>query len=332
MTVGMYLPQRVVSNEELLGDFPNFTMSSEAIYALLGVKQRHVAAQNETCADMMVEAAKNTLNNAGVDVSEVDCLLTCPFPPDIGAPHVGAVIQEQLGIRGSGIDMHGSCAGTTMAIQHAAALIETGVYQTVLVLAGARLSTNPSVWGNPMHRFIFADGAGGILLRRAADGHKRLAVQTWTIPWMDYEDGSRQRYWPTIFYPLPWSQYPTEIPAGRTGFFMDNREVFFKAMETMLPRYIEEFCSNAEFSLEQITAALIHQPTRDLFIKSQEVAGVPLAICHQDYAYRGNLVTAELPIALHDLMQAGRLRSGDSFFSLIYGAGFTLGLLAYQVP
>lgn len=320
---GVYLPKQIASNEELITHFPGFTMTAEQVQRLLGVRERRIAAATMTCADLMAAAGKQALDEAGISPTEVDLILACPVPPDAVTPPAAAVVQHLLG--GSpactSFDLNMACTGSIAAMEIACRFLDTGGYRNVLIVAGTIMSRDNAVWTNPMHRFIFGDAAGAIVLRRATGG-QRIALQTQVAAEGDNPG--------TIFYPLPHSIRPSRVPATWSGYFMDDRDYFFEKLMTVGQRFVEDFWQATGYRPHDITHAVIHQPSRDLFLKSVEVSGIPLERVTQNLATVGNVIAAELFIALHDLLP--KFQAGDRLYSWVYGAGFTLGALVYELP
>lgn len=320
---GAYLPDQIATNDDLLRDFPGFTMSAKQLYKVLGAKERRIAPATMTCAEMMARAGQQALDEADISSEQVDLILACPVPPDAVTPPSAAVVQHLIG--GSpdctAFDLNMACTGSIAAMEIACRFLETGSYRHVLIVAGTIMSRDNAVWTNPMHRFIFGDGAGAVVLRRATRG-QQLALKTAVAAEGENPD--------TIFYPFAHSIRPSRLPADWPGYFMGERDYFFQVMETTVRRFVEGFWRDTGYRPEQFQHAVIHQPTRDLFLKSVEVSGIPLAKVFQNYERVGNVIAAELFIALHQLRPLPR--RGERLYALIYGAGYTFGAMVYEQP
>lgn len=320
---GACLPDQIATNEDLIAQFPDFPMTAERIYRLLGARERRIAPPNLSCADLMARAGQQALDRAGIAPGEVDLIIACPNPPDALTPPSSAVVQHLIGgaPECTAFDLNMACTSSIAAMEIGCRFLETGHYRTVLITAGAIMSRLQAGWTNPMHRFIFGDGAGAVVLRRATRG-QQLALKTQVAA----EGGNPD----AIFHPLPHSLKPPGVPEDWTGFFMQERDYFFDKMMTVGRRFVEGFWTDSGWRPEQFTHAVIHQPSRDLFLKSVEVVGIPLDRVYQNFTTIGNIIAAELFVALHDL--GPHLQAGDRLFSWLYGAGFTLGALAYEMP
>ena len=92
---GRYLPERIMTNFDLEKIVDT---TDEWIRTRTGVERRHVVAEDETTSDMCVEAAKIAIEDAGVDVSDIDLVITGTTSPDLIFPNVSTMIQHRLGI------------------------------------------------------------------------------------------------------------------------------------------------------------------------------------------------------------------------------------------
>lgn len=320
---GVFLPERIITNAELIPEFGGFSMTPDKLHKLLGAKERRIASPEMTIADMMARAAQQALEQAEIKPSEVDLIIVAPVPPDAVTPPTAALVQHLIG--GSpdctAFDINMACVGVIAAMEIAGRFLETGSYRNAVIAGGTILSRNNAIWTNPMHRFIFGDGAGAIVLQKAQRG-EQLIVQTR----MAAEGNLPQ----TVFYPFPHSIKPPLVPQGWDGFYMATREDCFEVVDHPVDRFVKDFWSETGVRPDQIAHAIIHQPTRDIFLRSVEVSGVPLERVFQNFETEGNLIAAEIPVGLHALLP--RLRSGERLYSLSYGAGISIGSFLYEVP
>ena len=124
---------------------------------------------------------------------------------------------------------------------------------------------------------------------------------------------------------------PETVPEEcRGGFYMSERGVFFQQMTAKLGPCFQEFWDNSGLSPDDITVALMHQPSKPLFLEGVRQSGIPLEKVHQNLDRYGNVIAAELPLGLHELFQAGRIQPGDWVLMFTYGAGFTVGITAFR--
>ena len=160
--VGAYLPERVVSNDELAH---SVNTSDEWIRERTGICQRHIAAAHETAAFMGTKAARAALANAGAVPAEVDAIIVATSTPDEAFPATALRVQAALGVtHGFGFDIAAACAGFIYALSIADSMIRTGQAHGVLVI-GSEVYSRILNWQDRGTCVLFGDGAGAVLLR-----------------------------------------------------------------------------------------------------------------------------------------------------------------------
>jgi 3-oxoacyl-[acyl-carrier-protein] synthase-3 len=211
-----------------------------------------------------------------------------------------------------------SCVGWLAGVDYALRCIATGE-KRILVLAGTVVSRGDA-FHTLMHRAIFGDGAGGVLIE--ADEHPSFfAGDLWT-------DG---QYYTMINQPHPGSVHPQEIPVSYKGkFYMGPRRVFFDTLRHELAPCVESVLKEARLSKEDIDVAIVHQPSRKLFEAAVRSLKIPFEKCIQDFHRYGNTISAELPIALDENIRNGRIKRGDKLLLVTFGAGFNAGAIVLQ--
>jgi 3-oxoacyl-[acyl-carrier-protein] synthase-3 len=189
----------------------------------------------------------------------------------------------------------------------------------ILVMAGTVVS-HGIVFKNPMHRAIFGDGAGGVLVE--ADSHGRF------LAWHLWSDG---RYYDVINMPHQGSLHPAGIPSEYKGhFFMGSREVIFDVLRTNLVSFVDGVLADAGLRKDEVDIAFIHQPSRPIFEVAVETLGISRAKIVEDYERYGNTISAELSISFDENVRNGRVKPGDKVLMLTYGAGFSGGALVFE--
>ncbi len=311
---GAYLPHRVISNSEILG----LEGSDGTIRRLLGAVERRAADDHEACSDLITAAAKRILESAEVSPSELDRIIVSSTPGDYLEPCTASIVQHKLQALCPAMDVGMSCVGWLAGIDHALRCVATGE-RRILVLAGTIVSRG-NVYRNPIHRAIFGDGAGGVLLE--TDGsHQFLAGALWT-------DG---KYSNLISMPHQASIHVQAIPEEYRGsFYMGEREIFNQVLEHNLELFVAAGLQTAGVTRDNIDAAFIHQPSKPLYELAVKAVGIPTNKLIQDYERYGNTIAAELPISLDENVRNGRIKRGDTILMVTFGAGFTAGLLVFR--
>ena len=161
--ISYYLPERVVSNEELVSEFPEWSV--DKVTAKVGVNNRHVAAENETAGDMAEKAANKLFVEYGISPKEIDFVLLCTQSPDYHLPTTACILQDRLGIptTAGALDFNLGCSGAIYGLCLAKGLISSGTANNVLVLTAETYTKyiHPKDKGN---RSIFGYGAAACLV------------------------------------------------------------------------------------------------------------------------------------------------------------------------
>jgi 3-oxoacyl-[acyl-carrier-protein] synthase III len=311
---GSYLPERVVANHEL----PGLEETNGAVERLLGAVERRAADESETCSDLIVKAARRVLESADTSVDDIDRMIVSATPGDYFEPCTASVVQDKLGARCPSMDVGMSCVGWLAAVDLGLRCIATGD-KRVLALGGTIVSKGTAFF-NPMHRAIFGDGAGGVLLERCDEPHFHSG-RLWT-------DG---QYHTMIVMPHTASVTAGGVPDEFEGsFFMGDRRDIYKALDENLPEGVEDVLQEAGMSMDDIDVAFVHQPSKPLFERAVKASGVPREKIVEDYASYGNTISAELPILLDENVRKGRVKRGDTILKITFGAGFSGGLMVYR--
>lgn len=314
VATGAYLPKRVITNSEILG----LEGSDGSIRRLLGAVERRAVEPEQTCSDIIVESARQILETAQVSPLEVDRIIVSSTPGDYFEPCTASVVQYKLRARCPSTDVGMSCVGWVAGMDYALRCLATGE-RRILVLAGTIVSKG-NVFHNPMHRAIFGDGAGGVLVE-AGESEQFLAGGLWT-------DG---QYFDVITMPHPTSAHSPRIPLDYQGsFYMGHREVIHKALENNLARCVDEVLATAGVSRDDIDVAFVHQPSKPLFEEAVQAVGIPRSKIIQDYEQYGNTISAELPMSLDENVRNGRIKRGDVVLMVTFGAGFSAGIMVFR--
>ena len=276
--------------------------------------ERRAAGPDETAADMMAKVAQKILEKANLSPQDIDLIICSSDPGDSFAPESAVAVQAKIGASCPAFGISMSCTGWICGVEIALRHLAADKKQ-ILVLASSTAGSK-LYFHNLMHRSIFGDGAGGILIR-AEERERFLGNSFWT-------DG---RYYSKIFGPYPWSKMPDDIPSEYKGsFYMaGDQPMFFEVLDTVVPPLFNRVLNKAKVNMEDIDLFLLHYPSRPLFERSVKILGVPRSKTFYRFEQYGNLVSAEMPVFIDEAISTGRIKKGDLVFILVYGAGFTMG-------
>lgn len=311
------LPERVVTNEELVREFPEWSV--EKIAEKVGVIERHVAGEEETATDLAVAAANKLFSHGKVDRSEIDFVLFCTQSPDYMLPSSSCIIQDQLGLSThcGAFDFNLGCSGYEYGLAVAKGLVKAGISKNVLLLTGETYNKyiHPRDKGN---RTIFGDGAsatvistggfaeiGEFVLGTDGSGAKDLIVKS---------RGSRSR---DTVGDLRFDEGGN--PVSSDYLFMDGQEIFMFTL-TKVPKMIKQVLSVNQLLKEDIHLFVFHQANKYMLEHLRKKLKIDEERFFVNLARIGNTVSSTIPIALCDAKEEGKLRGH------ILLAGFGVGL------
>ncbi|HJP07675.1 MAG TPA: beta-ketoacyl-ACP synthase 3, partial [Arenicellales bacterium] len=161
---GSYLPEKILTNRELEGLLDT---TEDWIYTRSGIRERHIAAENEFTCDLAEKAARAALERAGRTPAEVDLVVVATTTPDQVFPSTACLLQNRLGIQGCpAFDVQAVCAGFIYALDVVYRYIRTGGSKCALVV-GAETFSRILNWEDRSTCVLFGDGAGAMIVEEA---------------------------------------------------------------------------------------------------------------------------------------------------------------------
>jgi 3-oxoacyl-[acyl-carrier-protein] synthase-3 len=308
--LGVHAPEKVLTNAELE---KIVATSDQWITERTGIKSRHIAEAGTTTFELATKAAEKALEAAGITAAELDMILVATSSPDGPFPSVACRVQEQLGVPGAcAYDLLAACTGFVYGLSAADAYIASGRAETVLVI-GAEVLSRMIDWKDRGTCVIFADGAGAAVVRPAADG---AGFMSWCL-------GSDGRG----FDQVTAGNIPLGAYAARDTdpyIAMKGPDVFKFATDI----FIRQAYSVAEaggITVDEIDLFVPHQANRRIIEAAARRIGLPMERVMVNIDTYGNTSTATIPLALHDAVEQGRVRSGDKVLIAGFGSGLTWG-------
>ena len=274
-----------------------------------------------TVSDLAVEAAEAALKAAGISARDVDCIVTSSTVSDYAYPHAGCVVQGRLGLTSTpAISLQQGCAGFVYGLAIADQMMRGGMYRQVLVIGAELLSTmfDYTDRGRDM-AVLFADGAGAVVLR--AEPGDRGVISSHLHTDGTVLEGLSGELWGTSTYP-PVSK--RKIDDDRTRPRMNGRQVFVNAVRRF--REVVRECLRANgLAVGDVDHFIFHQANLRILEAVGEGLGIAPGRLFVDVERYGNTAAASVPIALHEAVDAGRVRDGDLVLLASFGTGFSWG-------
>ncbi len=305
--VGSYLPDRVVSNDELSRTVDT---TDAWIFERTGIRQRHLAGPHETCAYMGTEASRRALAHAGASPADVDAVILATSTPDQAFPATALRVQAALGIeRGFGFDLSAACSGFVYGLSVADAMMRAGQARGVLVI-GSEVYSRIMNWQDRGTCVLFGDGAGAVFLRAGAeDGPGVLSTHLHaqgSLGDMLYVDGAVGR------------------PERPGHLVMNGREVFRHAVGKLAAAVDDALRANGLHQAD-IGWLVPHQANRRIIDAMGKKLGLAAERVVVTVDRHANTSAASIPLALAEACGDGRIKPGELVLMEALGGGLTWG-------
>lgn len=316
---GMYAPSRVLTNEDLSKIVDT---SDEWIVSRTGIRERRIAADDETTATLATNAGRDALAVAGLDPADLDLVIVATASPDYLMPATGVLVARDLGARGAvGFDLNAACTGFVFGLATGASFIGSGMYRHVLVV-GVDLLSRFLDWTDRNTCVLFGDGAGAVLLS-ASEGPGGL------LGWQLFSDGTGAE---GIIIPGGGTAHPStaESVAGRLHYLrMAGRDVYRYATR-QLAESTRAAVADAGLRMADVDLFLYHQANLRILESVRDLLGISGEKVYVNLDRYGNTSAASVPMALVEAVAAGRVREGDRLLMGAFGAGYTAGAAVVQ--
>ncbi|CAM3954524.1 beta-ketoacyl-ACP synthase III [Bordetella tumulicola] len=309
---GSFLPERIVSNDELAAELAtrNISTSDEWIVERTGIRQRHLAERGATTSELATEAAKRALADAGVQAADVDLIIVATSTPDFVFPSTACLVQAKLGAKGgAAFDVQAVCSGFVYALSTADAFVRAGRARCALVI-GAEVFSRILDWSDRGTCVLFGDGAGAVVLK-ASDQPGILAAQL-------HADGSQTN----ILCAAGNVAYGSVV--GDPFLRMDGQAVFKQAV-TVLDRSARDVCAEAGIEVSDVDWLVPHQANVRILNFLARKLHVPTEKVVITVDSHANTSAASVPLALDVARRDGRIKAGQLVLMQGVGGGFTWG-------
>jgi len=307
--IGACVPDAVITNDDIA---TLVETSNDWIVTRTGIEERRVVTGDMGVADLAIGAAKDALNSAGIDGSEIDLIIAATSTPDTIYPATSCQVQNAIGARNAaGFDMALACTGFAMGLVIAQQFIKTGMRKKVLVI-GADAHSHYTDWSDRNTCILFGDGAGAAIVGATEKGDYFHANDL-------HLDGSKGMeltlYTNTENCPLVAPKTPVN-----TYVYMNGREVF-KFAVGVVPESIRTVLDQAGMTMDDIDHVVLHQANIRIMQAMSEKLGIPEEKLVVNLQKFGNTSAASIPIALNEAVLAGRVKPGDKLITCGFGAG-----------
>jgi 3-oxoacyl-[acyl-carrier-protein] synthase-3 len=319
IAVGSYVPDRVVTNDELTRYMET---SDEWIRQRTGIQERRWAEEKQSTTDLAVPAAEKALARAGLSAQQLDAIIFATLAPDHQFPGCAVLLQARLGVPGiAALDVRNQCSGFLYGLSVADAWIRAGVYQRVLLVGAEKHSCglDISTRGRDVG-VIFGDGAAAVVLGATSEEDRGVLGVTL---------GADGRFARDLWVEAPGSSRPhwfdqVDVEEGKIFPRMEGAKVFKHAVVKM-PEAVRGVLEKNGATAEQLKLLIPHQANLRISEMVQRTLGLRDDQVFNNIQRYGNTTAASIPLALDEALQQGRLARGDLLAFAAFGAGFTWG-------
>ena len=313
--VGHYLPKRIVPNSEFE---KTLSTSDDWIITRSGIKQRHFSNEDETTSKMAVLAGKQALEDAKIEVSDLDAIILATSTADLTFPSAATMVQAGLGMKhGFAYDVQAVCAGFIYALSTANAQILSGQANKILVI-GSETFSNLMDWKDRSTCVLFGDGAGAVVLEGLnSNGTKEdrgiLSVDL-------NSDGSYR----DILY------VDGGVSQKTTGYLrMECKEVFKHAV-AKLAKTSQNAMVKAGIESDEVDWVVPHQANIRIIQGTARKMGIPEEKVIKTVQDHGNTSAASIPLALSVASKSGQIEKNDLIVTEAIGGGLAWGAIVLR--
>jgi 3-oxoacyl-[acyl-carrier-protein] synthase III len=308
---GSYLPQRILTNAELAS---RIDTSDEWIVQRTGIRERHIAADDEFTSHLAIKAANAALAHAGIDAQAIDLIVLATSTPDNTFPATAVAVQNGLGItHGAAFDLQAVCSGFVFALATADNFLRSGAFKRALII-GAETFSRILDWNDRGTCVLFGDGAGAIVLE--AQEQPGQSSDRGVLTTHLRSDG---RHKAKLFVDGGPGSTKT---VGHLR--MEGREVFKHAVGMITDVIVDAFNATG-LSADDITWFIPHQANKRIIDASAHKLHIAPQKVVLTVDLHGNTSAASIPLALNVAVKDGRVKKGDLVLFEAMGGGFTWG-------
>lgn len=309
---GSYLPERIITNQdwEKLVD-----TTDEWIVTRTGIRERHIAAADESTSEMVVKAAEMAIKDAGITKDDIDLIIVGTVTGDNNYPSTGNWVQKKLGIGPiPSFDLAAACSGFLYGLIMADSLIKTGVARRIMV-AGSENMTKIMNWEDRNTCVLFGDGAGVAILEETQEERGILSAN-WGA------DGNLGHL---LLQPAGGSSMPASFETVEKKLHtvhMKGNDVFKHAVLRMQEAAIKAI-KGAGLTSNDISLFFPHQANIRIIEATIRRARIPREKTFINIDVTGNMSSATIPVALDQARRQGKVKEGDNLLFAAFGGGFT---------
>jgi len=313
-SIGAFVPTKVLSNADLE---KMVDTSDEWILKRTGIRERRIAGDDEVTSDMATIASKIAIERAGLTKDDIDLVVCATVTPDyFNMPSTACIISDKLGIKSvQAFDISAACSGFVYALSVAKAFIESGMKKHVLIIGAEKFSSIVD-YTDRTTCILFGDGAGASVISATEDKSEAI---------VDIHASADGSYADFLVTPAPGAVNPVSqrvIDEGLQYVQMRGNETFKLAVRT-LTKDVKNILASNNIDAKDIPHFVPHQANYRII----KAVGDALKMRKEQVVLTiekyGNTSAASIPMAINDIYESGRLKSGELMLLDTFGGGLT---------
>lgn len=316
---GVSVPEPVLTNDDLA---KMVDTTDEWIRERTGIRERHIAREDQYTSTLAVEAALKALQVANLAPTELDLIIVTSSSPEYIFPATACLVQDQIGATKAGaFDLLAACSGFIYAVNMAAQSIRSGSIKSALVIGSETLSRFTN-WKDRGTCILFGDGAGAFVLQASDQPGGVLSA-------VMHSDGSGADSLTLLGGGARYPATETTVAEGKHYIQMDGKAVFRFATRVM-GSATKEALELANMKLDEVDWIIPHQANYRIIETAAKYLKMPLGKFVVNVDRYGNTSTASIPIAAVEAIENGKLKGGNKVVFVGFGAGLTWGALVAE--
>lgn len=317
--LGRYIPEKIYDNAyfESIVD-----TNDEWITRRTGIKERHIAADNEYTTDLAVNAAKSAIEDAGIAPEDIDLVLLATVSPDYFTPCCACIVQDKIGaVNAAAFDFNAACSSFITGMIMAEQFIKNGTYKNVLLVCADALS-KVTDYKDRATCVLFGDAAGAVVLSADDNGGKMLSYEIGA-------DGSGAMNITSLAVRDDAEELEKRVSGRKETIWMAGQQVMKFAVKTMADatgRVLEK----AGLTYDDIKLIVPHQANYRIVDSALARMGVgkdKVVLTLEKY---GNTSSSCVPIALKEAIETGMVKRGDKVVVVGFGGGLTWAAAVFE--
>ena len=313
--VAGYLPERVVTNAELVKAFPE--ISEKYVEQVTGIRQRRWAAEDEKPSNLALKASLEAIRKSGIASKDIDAIVLSTTTPDMAMPSTACILQDRLGLRSiPAFDLNAACSGWLYAVSMAQGMILSGTARNVLTV-GVDMQSRLLDESDRNAYFIFGDGAGAAIISAGTAGHRIRQIML----------GADSRGLHMARREAP-GYFITNGHGDVDPWIRLDGSALFRLAADSFTTVIRDSITRAGWTLDETRWIIPHQANERILRAAAKRSGVPFDRFFINVGHVGNTSSASIPLALSEAEEG--LKPDDKLILCSVGAGMTTAAISVE--